>query len=171
LVAIPGEASGDAGVVAHALGRAGESLPAVRIVLKTSLRLDAALVHEAVLVDEARVESFTAVLGVQLVLGVDPRVALAERQVRQKRVREEEGREARSEAHSGADRSNSLLERGLLGWITEKPVWEDGIEDGRERVPFSPSTVVISLGGIEVAFSLGGRDEEWPPTDHRPPVG
>ena len=68
-VAVSGHASRDAGVVAEALGRAGQALAAAGVVRQASLGLEAALVDEAGLVDEGCVEALAAVLGRELVLG------------------------------------------------------------------------------------------------------
>ncbi len=68
--AVAGEAAGDAGVVAEALGRAGEALAAVGVVAEAGLGLEGAVVRQAVLVHQGRVEALVAVFGVQLVFGV-----------------------------------------------------------------------------------------------------
>ena len=68
--AVSCEASGDAGVVAHAFGDAGQTFATVGVVLEAGLGLDGATIDEATSVDEGGVEAFGAVFGVELVFGV-----------------------------------------------------------------------------------------------------
>mmetsp|Transcript_4518 Transcript_4518/g.9722 ORF Transcript_4518/g.9722 Transcript_4518/m.9722 type:complete len:333 (-) Transcript_4518:774-1772(-) len=68
--AVPGEAARDAGIVSEALGRAGEALAAVGVVAEAGLGLEGAVIRQAVLVHQRRVEALVAVFGVELVFGV-----------------------------------------------------------------------------------------------------
>ena len=148
-IAVTGEAPGDAGVVPEALGRAGQALPAIRVVLEARPRLRGALVHEAILVDEGRVETLPSVLGVQLVLGVRGREVGGVGQVRQEGVRQEQGREA----EGGAERGDAPLELRLLGGIVEaRGEHASGVERPAVVVILPPSVVVV----VPVVPPLGG---------------